>query len=92
MSTIFVQLHDLPQRQISALRRKTRRLGLSTESYLKTLIENDLEMDEFVRHASFAEIAAPFRKAYVGGSEEELDRLVDAARTRHYQRTRKRNR
>jgi hypothetical protein len=74
------------------LKRKAKKMGVTPASYVRQLIEDDLELDDIARTTAFNEIAAPFRQAMANISDEELDRRVDAARTRHHQKTAKRKR
>jgi hypothetical protein len=83
---------DLPAQQLSALKRKARRMGLTPAMYIKRLIEDDLVLDRKAKTTSLDELAAPFRKALKGMSEHQLDRVVDAARTKHAVRSTKRGR
>jgi hypothetical protein len=86
MTTMTFRIKDIPQRRASAIKRRAQQLGVTEDSYVRQLIEEDLELERKARTMTFAEIAAPFQKAFAGVSDEELDRLVDEARTRHYQR------
>lgn len=70
----------LTTRQASAVRRRAGELGVSLEQYLQQLIENDLAVSAKARSTSMEELAAPFREALSGVSEEELDRRVKAAK------------
>jgi hypothetical protein len=88
MSTVTVfRVGDLRPRQVSAIKRKAERLGVSPASYVKQLIEDDLEMDRIARNSSLDELAKPFQAALKDISEEELDRRVKAARTQYRQRS-----
>jgi hypothetical protein len=80
MVSPILQLKNLPSRKFSALKRKAERLGISPETYVKQLIQTDLALDHKAQTSSFDELAAPFRKAFKGVSEDELDRIVNAAR------------
>ena len=75
------RISDLPKRQASALKRKAERMGLSPLDYLKQLIEDDLALDEQAQNTSLQELAAPFRKALKGASDEEIARIVAKARS-----------
>jgi hypothetical protein len=75
-----LRVNNLPRRQASALKRKAERMGLTTEDYLKQLIEDDLALDLAAKNTSLDELAAPFRKALKGVSDVELDRIVEKAR------------
>ena len=75
-----LRISDLPKRQASALRRKAERMGLSAGEYVKQLIEDDLALDQRAQGTPLEELAAPFRKALKGASEEEIARIVAEAR------------
>jgi hypothetical protein len=77
-----LRISNLPKRQESALRRKAERMGLSTDEYVKQLIEEDLALDQKARSTSLEELAAPFRKALKGASEDEISQIVAKARSR----------
>ena len=83
----FLRVGKLAPRQLSALRRKARRMGLTPQGYVKQLIEQDLALDRKAQGSSLDELAGPFREALQGLSDEELDRAVDAARSRHHARS-----
>lgn len=70
MSTLSLQLSDLPDRQISALKRKAKKMGVTPASCVRQLIEDDLELDDIARTATFNEIAAPFRQAMANSTAE----------------------
>jgi len=72
MASIATELRitDLPKRQASALKRKAERMGLSADEYVKQLIEDDLALDMKAQTTPLEELAAPFRKALKGASEE----------------------
>jgi len=85
-----LQVENLPQRKLSALKRKAQRMGLTAGTYVRQLIEDDLELDRIAQNTSLDELAAPFRKALEGVSDDEIDRRVEAARTRQSTPRRKR--
>ena len=70
----------LNKRRMAELTRKAKSLGLTPEHYVRRLIEQDLELDRRARTTTFTRLMAPPRDV----DEAELDRLVDAARTRHH--------
>ena len=88
---ITIQVSGLGKQQVAALRKQAKTLGLSTETYVKRLIEDGLTLEHRARSESFEELTAPLRSEFrkSGMSGEELDRLVDAARTRQQQRRRR---
>jgi hypothetical protein len=77
-----LRISDLPRRQASALKRKAEQMGLSADEYVKQLIEDDLALDRKARSTSLERLAAPFRKALKGVSEEEISQIVAKARSR----------
>jgi hypothetical protein len=85
-----LRVNDLPKRQASALKRKADRLGMTTGDYLKQLIAEDLAMDREAETTSLEELAAPFRKALKGLSDDELDQIVRKARRPRPNSTRRR--
>ena len=82
MATATLQIPRMAQSQLTALRRIAQRDGMTTEEYVKQLIQRDLELDAEVQSKSFFELAAPLTEALKGKSEEELDAMVKAARAR----------
>lgn len=79
-ASTVLRVDNLPVRQVSALKRKAEKLGLAPADYVRQLIEDDLAMDRTARTSSLDKLAAPFRKAFRGLGEDELDRMVNAAR------------
>ncbi|MFI5377717.1 MAG: hypothetical protein ACHRHE_00305 [Tepidisphaerales bacterium] len=75
-----LRVNNLPSRQASAVKRKAERLGLSVDDYVKQLIADDLALDRKAQATSLDELAAPFRKALKGVSDDEIDRIVENAR------------
>jgi hypothetical protein len=80
MATTTLHTGRLPARQLSAIKRRAQALGLTAAKYLQQLIEEDLAVSAKAKSTSLEELAAPFREALAGVSEEELDRRVKAAR------------
>ena len=81
-----MQVRGLGKQKMAELASKARRLGLTPQEYVKRLVEEDLAIDRAARTTTLADIVGPGRPI----DEEELDRLVDEARTRHHQRVTKR--
>ena len=67
---------------MSELTDKAKRLGVTPERYVRDLLREDLELDRKARTTPLAELIGPGRDI----NEPELDRLVEAARTRHHRR------
>ena len=82
-TTTKLQTDPLPVRQVFAVKRRARELGVTPQKYLQRLIEDDLAVSAKARSTSLDQLAAPFRQALAGVSEEELDRRVKAARAGH---------
>ena len=81
--TSTVQVKGFRKRQIVVLAERARRLGMTTERYIKHLVEEDLAISRQARTTSFAQIMGEGREV----DEQELDRLVEASKTRYHRRT-----
>ena len=80
-STVMaVRIKNLRPRQALAVKRKAEQLGLTMEEYFEQLIEHDLALDRKATATPLHELAAPFRKALKGVSEQEIDRIAEKAR------------
>jgi hypothetical protein len=91
MSTVTVfRVGDLRPRQVSAIKKKAERLGVSPASYVKQLIEDDLQLDLMAQRTSLDELPRPFQTALKDVSEQELDRRVAAARNKYRRQSAKR--
>jgi len=75
-------VRGLGRSAMTRLASKARRLGMTPERYVKELVEEDLELDRKARTTTLAELMGPGRHV----DEAELDKLIDAARTRHHRR------
>jgi hypothetical protein len=86
-----LEVSGLAKTQLAKLRQIAKRAGLSPESLAKELIEDGLDLRERARANSFDELLAPLRSEFrkSGMTEAELDKVVDAARTRHHKRSKK---
>jgi hypothetical protein len=82
MVTTTLQLKGLGRKAMTELAIKARRLGMSPERYLRELVREDLALDRKAKTTTLAEIMGPSREV----DEAELDKLIDAARTRHHRR------
>ena len=80
-----IQLRGLGQRKMGELSRKAKRLGMTPEKYLKRLVEEDLAISHEARTKTFAQIMGGSRN--LGEEEEEeIDRLVERAKTQYHER------
>jgi hypothetical protein len=79
-TTSVIRLPRLGKRRMAELTSKAKSLGMTPQRYIRSLIEEDLELDRKARATTFAELMAPGRDV----DEAELNRLVDEARTRHH--------
>jgi hypothetical protein len=75
-----IQLRDLSRRQLTEIRRRASTRGMTPEQYIKRLVEEDLAIDEDVKHATLAELAAPLRETFGHLSDADIDAFVDKAR------------
>jgi hypothetical protein len=75
-------LRGLPQRKVSAVRRRARRLGISEAEYLNDLIEEDLNRERRIRVTPLEVLARPISDALNGLSQAEVIAIVDKARRR----------
>jgi hypothetical protein len=80
------------QAKLAALRAQEKALGMSAEGYARQLIEDGIALDRQAGETTFDELFAPVQRRFKksGMSEAELDKLVDAARTRHHKRASRR--
>jgi len=78
-----LQLKGLARRQVVEVERRASRLGMTAEGYLKHLIEEDLAISREAKTTTFTELMGSGREV----DEEELDRLVEAAKAKHHRRT-----
>jgi hypothetical protein len=72
----------VPARQLSALKEKASRLGITLQEYMRQLIADDLETDRIARTTPLSKLAEPFEKAFGGLSDEEINQMVKNARAR----------
>jgi hypothetical protein len=89
-SASAIQLSGLGKAEVAALRKRAKTLGLTPETYAAQLVRDGLELDRLARTMTFDELFAPVQARFreSGMTEEELDGLVDAARTRHHEKKR----
>jgi hypothetical protein len=77
-----LQVRGLAKRQVAEVSRRANRLGMTPESYLKHLVEQDLAISRRAKITSLDELMADQRDA----DEREIDRLVEAAKTKYHRR------
>jgi len=79
MSGTTLQLRGLDKRQMAQIAARARQLGITSGDYLKRLVEEDLNISHEAKTTSLAKLLGSGRKV----DESEVDRLVDAAKTRY---------
>jgi hypothetical protein len=84
-ATATLRVKGLGSRILNELASKAKRLGMTSERYVRELVQEDLALDRKARTTTLAELMGPGRKV----DEAELDRLVETARRRHHRRTTK---
>lgn len=83
-----IRVKGLGRQKRNALAAKAKRLGMTSEAYVKQLVEEDLAISHEARTKTFTQIMGPGREI----DETELDQLVDRARTEHHARKVKKGR
>jgi hypothetical protein len=78
-----IHLKGLGSRAMNDLTAKAKRLGMTPDRYVKQLVEDDLALDRNAKTTSLSGLMGPGLPI----DEAELDKLVDAARTRHHRRS-----
>lgn len=83
-----LEISGLERAKLAKLRQHAKALGITAERYAKQLIEDGLSLKQRARSKTFDEMLAPVRAGFRKSRmrEEELDKLVDQARTRHHKR------
>lgn len=87
-----IRVSGLGRQAIASLKSQAAQQGLSIEDYVKELIENDISIAAMARTKTIDEVLAPVQRQFreSGMTEQELDDLVDAARTAHHNKVTKR--
>jgi len=89
MATTTIQISGLDKQKVATLREQAKTLGMSAEVYARHLIEEGMTLELQARTKTFDELFDPaqarFRKSRM--SEQDLDQLVNAARSRHRRHT-----
>jgi len=86
-----IQVSGLKKEKMAMLRQQAKALGMNIEGYARHLIEEGISLERNARTKTFDELFAPVQARFreSGMSEEDLDRLVNAARSRRGQGTRR---
>jgi hypothetical protein len=84
-----IQVSGLAKAKLHALRSQAKAAGVTAEAYAKRLIEEAISLEQQARSRTFDELYGPAQQRFrrSGMKEEDLDKLVDAARVRHRRRT-----
>jgi hypothetical protein len=84
-----LQISGLPKGVLNALQSQAKAAGVTAADYAKQLIEEGVSLQQQAQTKTFDELYASTQSCFRESSmsEEELDILVDAARTRHHRRT-----
>lgn len=74
---------------MALLRKQAKTLGMNVEGYARHLIEEGISLERKARTTTFDELYAPVQARFHRSqmSEGDLDRLVNAARSRRRGRT-----
>jgi hypothetical protein len=83
-----LELKGLGKQKFTALTAKAKRLGMTPARYLRQLVDDDLELDRQAQATTFSQLMGTTRDQFKesGLTEQELDDLVNAARSRHHNR------
>ena len=84
-----IQISGLQRGELTALRKLAKAEGMSIENYARQMIEDGLALERVARTSSFDELFAPVQRRFAQSrmTEEQLDGIVSAARSRHHRRT-----
>jgi hypothetical protein len=77
-----LQVKGLAKRQVAEVAERASRLGMTPERYVKHLVEEDLAISRQAKMTTFDELIGEGREV----DEQELDRLVEAAKTKYHRR------
>jgi hypothetical protein len=80
-----LEIRGLSKQKMTELAKQARRRGVSPEQYVKDLVEEKLAIAREARTKTFAQIIGPAQEV----DERELDKLVEASRTRYHQRAKR---
>jgi hypothetical protein len=73
------------------LKARAEQAGLTPERYVKHLVDEDLALEQTAQTTSFEELLAPVREQFrqSGMTGDELDALIERAKTRYRERARR---
>lgn len=77
-----LKVRGLAKRQVAEVAMRASRLGMTPERYLRHLVEEDLAISREAKTTTFDALMGPSREV----DEQELDRLVEASKTKHHRR------
>src|ERR1700678_1169757 len=77
-----IQIKGFGKKKMQALAERARELGMTPERYLRHLVEEDLAISERAKTTRFEVLWGPGQPV----DEAEIDRLVENARNRRFQR------
>jgi hypothetical protein len=80
-----IRVRGLGRQNLKELAQRAKQLGTTPQGYIKQLVKDDLAISIEARTRSFAEIMGSTNAV----DEDEVDRLVDQAKTRYFQKTSK---
>jgi hypothetical protein len=91
IATATIRISGLAKQKLNVLRAQAQEAGISAELYAKRLIEEGILLEQQARTKTFDELYASAQERFrsSGMNEDQLDQLVDAARTRHNRRSAK---
>jgi len=83
-TTAKLEISGLGKRKMVALAAKAKRLGVSPARYVRQLVEDDLAIERDAQSLTLAQIMDPVRNEFrqTRTTDEELDSIVNAARSR----------
>ena len=82
MTRMSLEIRGLGKRKLSELQSNAKLRGMTTERYVKQLIDRSLQVSREARTKTFRQIMGPSQEF----DEAELDQIVERARNRHHQK------
>jgi DNA polymerase/3'-5' exonuclease PolX len=84
--TPLLQVPGLGSKRLAELAEQAKSLGMTPQDYARELIQDALALEREARNLTFEEILGPLRSTAGKVDEDELDRLVDQARTQYHKK------